>query len=801
VSVPRIVRTLIGLVLAPIAWLLAATVCARIPPALLTEESHEEAIHFTDRDGIALRDVRASDGQRAIWVHGEDLGGTFLPALVAAEDKRFYSHAGVDWVAMVRAAISDLKAFHIVSGGSTLTMQLARNVAPHPRKSFLAKAQEMALAMRIEVALTKTQIAEQYANRAPFGEGIRGAAAASVYYFDKPLRLLSWAEAATLASLPKGPHVYAPEKHRERLLARRHFVLGRLRADGIIDAETYARADSEPLTLQLKKGTFGAPHLVDGLLLGRIAPEVPSVRRNAQWVTTTIDREIQHVAETRVREVTDRLRLKHVTAAAAVVLDNESGEILAYVGSPAFFDEERKGANDGVLQMRQPGSALKPFVYGLAMETLHFGAETALPDVEQSFFSEAGEFLPKNYDEKTHGPVRLREALANSLNIPAVYTADRVGVARLQERFHDLGMNLSAQDLHYGPAIALGDGEVRLIDLANAYATLARGGVWKPAKSVKSIRDTSGAEAFPEWRESKRVMPPRVAWMLTDVLQDRRARISAFGERNVLELPFDVAVKTGTSKGFRDNWAVGYTKSRTVAIWVGNFDGSSMEGISGISGAGPLFHDIMIAAMEGQEVGFPPPPEGIEKRRICLLSGMEPTGACTHIGEEWKFSEAPGTSECSMHVRTKVDRSNGLLANTERGGCAPGDAEERSFERFEGVYKEWARAQHRPQVPTEWSPRCDRGAVERATASSHLAIVYPRDGARFVIDPARPPASQALNVRVDSGGSRVVLKVDGRAVDSRPGGEELVWRLSRGAHILTAETDHTESAPRTVYVD
>lgn len=488
----RAFRALVLVAFAPLVWLVVATLAAHVPEELTEERGKEAAIRFTDRDGVVLRNVRASDGQRAEWVSRRDLGETFLPALIAAEDKRFYSHRGVDWIAIGRAALSDIRALRIVSGGSTLTMQLARNVAPHSRKSLFGKVGEMAVAMRIEMALSKDEIAEQYANRAPFGEGIRGAAAASAYYFDKPLNVLSWAEAATLASLPKGPHVYAPEKHRERLLARRHFVLGRLRDDGIIDGATYALADSEPLTLQIQKGTFGAPHLVDALLSGRVSADVPSARGAAQVVATTINREIQHVAETRVRAIADQLRTKHVNAAAAIVLDNESGDVLAYVGSPSFFDKDREGANDGVLQLRQPGSTLKPFVYGLAMETLSFGAESALPDVEQSFFSEAGEFIPKNYDEKTHGPVRLREALANSLNIPAVYTADRVGVARVQERFTQLGMKMSASDLYYGPAIALGDGEVRLIDLANAYATLARGGVWKPVRPVKSMRRAEG---------------------------------------------------------------------------------------------------------------------------------------------------------------------------------------------------------------------------------------------------------------------------------------------------------------------
>jgi penicillin-binding protein 1C len=281
-----------------------------------------------------------------------------------------------------------------------------------------------------------------------------------------------------------------------------------------------------------------------------------------------------------------------------VVVENATGDVLAYVGSPDFGDRAHGGQNDGARAKRQPGSTLKPFVYGLAMERVGLTAASVLPDVELHLDVARGEYAPRNYDERFHGPVRLREALANSLNVPAVWTAAKVGDGAVLERLREVGFrSLLESPEYYGPAIALGDGEVTLLELAGAYATLARGGVTRPLRFLKGEEGDLVARAGLE----RRVMPPEIAAVLGDVLADRNARLASFGERSALELPFDVAAKTGTSKGFRDNWTVGYTREVTVAVWVGNFDGSPMEGVSGITGAAPIFRAVMDAAMRGRQ--------------------------------------------------------------------------------------------------------------------------------------------------------------------------------------------------------
>ncbi len=328
--------------------------------------------------------------------------------------------------------------------------------------------------MKIEENLTKDQILVEYINRAPFGPNLRGIDAASRFYFDKPAHELSLAEAATLAAIPRGPEVYALDKHADRALRRRNRILGRMHDAGKISDEQFERASHEPLFVQKHIPTFGAPHLVEALARGELDPSLPAMRTGVTH--TTISSALQGEAEQATLVAIQGLAKKHVTAASVLVIDNASGDVLAYVGSPDYFDAKNGGQNDGVRARRQPGSTLKPFLYGLAMERLDFTAATALPDIAIELPLLTGAYEPMNYDERFHGPVRLREALASSYNVPAIWTTIQVGTAPLLDRLHDLGMgSLTEAADYYGPALALGDGEVSLLELTNAYATIARG--------------------------------------------------------------------------------------------------------------------------------------------------------------------------------------------------------------------------------------------------------------------------------------------------------------------------------------
>lgn len=743
-------------------------------PAELTQESagYVESARFVDRDGRLLREMRAGDQTRASWISLEEAGPIVPRAILAAEDQRFYLHGGVDPLAVVRSLAIDLRAGHPITGASTLTMQLARLVRPHPR-NLLGKIEEAALAVRIEDKLDKDQILAEYINRAPFGPNLRGIDAASRFYFDKPPRALSLAEAATLASIPRGPEVYALERHPERALRRRDRILGRMHNARWISDEAFERAKREPLFVQKHTPTFGAPHLVEALAAGDLDPSLPAVRSGT--IRTTIASDLQGEAEQAALVALEPLAKKHVTAASVVVIDNATGDVLAYVGSQDFFDTKNHGQNDGVRARRQPGSTLKPFVYGLAMERLGFTAATVLPDIELELPLLTGPYAPLNYDEKFHGPVRLREALANSFNVPAVWTATQIGDAPLLDRLHDLGMgSLTEAPDYYGPALALGDGEVTLLELTNAYAAIARKGWYEPVRFTMDAPRAVG----------RRVMPEAVAAVLADILKDRDARLSSFGERSVLELPFDVAAKTGTSKGFRDNWTVGFTNEVTVGVWVGNFDGSAMDGVSGITGAGPIFRSVMIAAMQGRT----PAPIGaaasaeLVRREVCPLSGMAPTSACGHTILEWMPAKTAVLDACTMHQFVRI-----------------GPHAEESFEAFPPEYAAWAKAAHR-----HVAPETSEGAPLARGSSAQLRIASPNDGASYEIDPSRPAVTQALPVRIDApkNAGRVRLRVDGRVIAASDDAHVVRWQLAPGQHVLVAETETgVESAPVRILVE
>jgi penicillin-binding protein 1C len=761
------------MVLAPILWLVVAAAFTPLPEGLVEKERYSESVRYVDREGVLLREVRADDAARARWIPLGEVGENAKLAMLAAEDKRFFEHPGVDPLAMARAAATDAWARRIVSGGSTLTMQLARLMRPHPRNTR-GKLGEMALALRIEASLSKDEVFEEYMNRAPFGPNLRGIDAASRFYFDKPPVKLSLAEAATLAAIPRGPEVYGLAKHGDRALRRRDRILARMLAAGWITQEAHDRAASEPLDVHLGTGSFGAPHFVQALQSGAFG----GVRSPGKPVLTTIERGVQREAEQAATLAIAPLAKKHVTAASIVVLDNQTGDILAYVGSPSFSDAAHGGQNDGVRAHRQPGSTLKPFLYGLAMERLGFSAATPLPDVELDLDLPGGVYSPRNYDEHFHGPVRLREALGSSLNVPAVWTANELGTIALLDRLRALGMaGLAQTPEFYGPALALGDGEVTLLELSNAYATLARGGLWKPVHVVRGARSDEGTQ----------VMPADVAAAITDILKDRGARLATFGAGSALELPFEVAAKTGTSKGFRDNWTVGYTPAVTVGVWVGNFDGSPMEGVSGITGAAPLFQSVMEAAMRGRPEGkFDVNVDDFINVEICPLSGGARTAACPHGAHEHISRKLGAPPACTMHERVAIDRRNGLRAGP---GCPRQFVDELAFERFDGPYAAWAKGARRDTAPPDFSPLCPARGDAHEPHVGAVRVGWPHDGARFAFDPDRPRSQQTLAVRMDApnGSRRVELFVDGRAVGAAAAPYVVRWELARGEHVLVAD--------------
>ncbi len=575
------------------------------------------AVTYADRGGAILGTILASDANHATAVPLASISPNLRSAIIAAEDARFYDHGAIDVRGLARAARELFIYGEFRSGGSTITMQLARLLHPNGatlRGKFLQIAQAERIAMRSE----RDAILEAYLNRAPMGGNIYGAEAASRTYFGTPASDLDLAQAAVLAAIPNDPTNLAPDEHLAAARLRARYVLNRMRSLGLVSSADRARAIGEALHVaRHDSGIADAAHAMF-YLYGQSSAQ-PRVR-------TTIDRGLQRFAQAQVQAVVAALGSRHVTDAAALVVDNRTGEVLAYVGSPDYFSDADLGRNDGAQALRQPGSSLKPFTYELALERNAITSTTILPDVPSSFPIPGGLlYQPADYTGTFSGPVRVRYALANSLNVPAVRVLSAVGPDALLARLHELGfLHLDRPASYYGLGLTLGGGEVSLWENVRAYLAMARNGNAIPLRLT-----------FEGDPQQTRIGDAQTWQLITNMLADRHARVHAFGMHSILDMPFDAAVKTGTSSDFRDTWAIGFTRDYTVGTWVGNFDGTAMRDVSGVTGAGPIWNRIMLHLHEIQEPKRFDQPHGYAQVAICATTGHAPMRGCPAIVREW----------------------------------------------------------------------------------------------------------------------------------------------------------------------
>lgn len=589
--------------LAAVGWL--AIDWVPLPPAVFAPPP--APLELQDASGRPLRQLRDDEGFVGRRVTLAEVPQHLINATVAAEDKRFWSHPGVDWRATLRAAVGYVRHRRVVSGASTITQQLLK-LADYQPRTVRTKLVEAARALKLERFWSKERILAEYLNRIDYGNFNRGCAAAAAYYFDKPLPALTLAEAALLAGLPQAPSRHNPHTNLDGARTRRHYVLERMLVNGRITPDQYEQALEEPIRLAAASRDFRAPHFVDFLIeREQQSPTLP----DSGIVRTTLDLELQTAAEHSLRHHLALLRDRHVREGAVVVLDNTAGGVLAMVGSPDYF-EPTAGQVNGAWASRSAGSTLKPFTYLLAYE---HGASpaTIVADVPSAFPTATGVFAPVNYDRRFHGPVRTRLALANSLNVAAVRVlASLGGPTLLRDRLSACGLTTLGKPADfYGLGLTIGNSEVRLLELVNAYASLARLGVHLPWRLTNQTPPPT----------PQRLFPADCAWLIANVLDDDAARETAFGRGSPLRLPFPVACKTGTSSDFRDNWAIGYTPGFTAGVWVGNFDGSPMQEVSGISGAGPVLHEVFQWLHEHRGTTWYERPETVTEQWVNPVTG------------------------------------------------------------------------------------------------------------------------------------------------------------------------------------
>ena len=739
-----------------------------VAPALV------HSLRVTDRNGIALREFLNDRQGRGQWRALDRIAVELQQAVIAIEDRRFYYHPGVDPVAVVRATYENLLERAFISGGSTITQQVVRSIEPRPR-TLAGKFMEAWTALRLERMMSKDRILEQYLNRAPFGNQTYGAESASRHYFGKPAADLSLAEAAFLAGLPNAPTSLNPYRSFREAQRRQSTVLKRMLRSGFIESAEYERASVQPIHLVPPEVNFRAPHAVEQ------AVRIVGSRFAPANIRTTIDYPMQSALQAIVRGHLALLTPKNVTNAAVVVIENETGKIRVLLGSANYFDEEHSGQVNGALALRQPGSAIKPLTYGTALEH-GFTPATIIADVPLNIPDKHGSYTPENYDRRYHGPVRLRTALACSYNIPAVRTAQAIGLPRLMERYRSAGLTtLTEPEEVYGYGLTLGNADVTLLELTNAYATIARSGLWKPVIFIERSITVDGVDLTSLVNETappRQVFDPVTAALLTDILSDPVAKRPAFG--NVFRFPFPCAVKTGTTKDFRDNWTLGFTSVYTVGVWAGNFDGSPMRGVSGITGAGAIFTDIMMTLHDRRKGVNAAPfemPARVEQKTVCARSGLLPNSECgTTIVEKF----APGTAPreyCAVHRRFLIVTDDGRL-------------QERVYELLPYEYRDWARSQGIPVPPSNARPVGTRTVAMEKRTPHRLALLSPMSGDYFKLDPVLRSEFQTVLVRayVPPPAGRAELLVDGTAMCSLSDGIGW-WRLQRGVHRLQVQAE------------
>ena len=730
-----LVRAGLGVLLA-VAALEVALRLIPMPAAL--EAGVIDSTEFLDRDGRPLRTMLVDERRYSRRCTLAEVSPQLLAATISAEDQRFRRHDGVDLRAMGRAVFSAVRHGEPQSGASTITQQLVKLANPGPR-TVGRKLSEMWLALRVERAWSKDRILEEYLNRLDYGNLQVGIAAASRYYFSKPASDLSAAESAFLAALPKAPTRLDPHANLAGAEARQRWILGRMLADGALDRDGHARALAERLQLAPPHSDFAAPHFVDLLLQRRgVMPERGGPLR------TTLDLELNRFVERSMQEQLARIVDKHATSAAVVVIHNPTGEVLALASSGDYF-RPGTGQVNGAWMIRSPGSAVKPFTYLLALEQ---GANpcTIVPDVPTDFPTDSGLYRPNNYNHRFYGPVSLRFALGNSLNIGAIRALQLGGGPEaLRRRLTDLGITtLHHETGYYGLGLTLGNGEVRLLELANAFATLGRGGVHRPYRLL--LRDSAGID------EGRRVCEARATYLVTDMLSDNSARAASFGLNSYLAFDFPVACKTGTSSDYRDNWAMGCTPEFTVGVWVGNMNGSTMRGITGVTGAAPIMHDVFMHLREQRGTTAFVRPEGIRDETVHALTGRR-------VG-----AGRPG-------------------AVAEKCLWEPEDERWMDFD-----------AQGRVVLSAEYGPwlasaQNSLGSLAvGANGASDLRIVSPQPGTIYFLDPDLPAESQWIPLRAMATGD---VSWSCNSLPCETNGPRRRAQLREGRHVISARDPAT----------
>ena len=770
-----------------------------------------------DRDGKYLYEKPAENGKFGAWLPRNHIPHKVKMMTIAAEDHRIQDHPGVDPFAIGRAFWGNVKAGRRTSGASTLAMQLVKQLRPSPR-TYANKLNEMYWALVLQHHLGTDGILKSYLNRAPYGNRVQGIHRASLLYFDRPTADLSYAQAAFLAALPWAPGRLNPFHEKGKALAwkRAKRILRRAKRLGWLSQEDYKESLQESLRIQSRPFRVrNTLHFTEKIKRAWKVPKGLPLEKRLTTLRTTLDLELQKKASEILSKEMEKLRLSGAGTASLVVMDHRSGEILTYIGSENYFDTPSRGALDYANIPHSTGSTLKPFIYGLGIEQVGMTGASLLSDLATSYLWKRGAFHPRNYDYRYFGPLRMRVALGNSRNIPALRALASVGVSNALHRLRRLGMaSLQQEADYYGLGLSLGTGEVTLLEMVRAYGILARSGKPLQVKWLKSARDSLGRKQSPQHflpqlfarhLEPNQIMNKDAARLITKILSDPMARLPSFKRYGSLEFTFPVAAKTGTSQGFRNAWLVGFSDRVVIGCWVGNHDRKKMQKLSGTRACGRIFKKLMKAAMKRVDPLRPPSdfpnPKGWVKKDICPLSGHPVGPACPRRVEEWlpKHQEYK-TEPCPFHKRLALDQRNQLLA----GKSCPAEYKvKQSFVILPLEYAMWGNALGLPQPPRHYSPLCPEKAVPKRK-QVFLRIKEPTNKAQFIFDPTIPSEFSTLALKAESTPAvkKIVWYANGRKLGQKEWPYTFRWSLKRGTHQIVASTEdgRFRSRPVTIHI-
>lgn len=770
------------------------------------------SVRITDRNGRLLYELIPTEGGRNTVLSMDNLPQCLKDATIAVEDKNFYTNPGIDATGIARALWINIKGGETIAGGSTITQQVSRNLLlsqdERTQRTLRRKLREAILAWQMTRKFSKDEILALYLNQINYGGMAYGVEAASQTYFGKSASDLLLPECALIAGLPQAPGVYNPFTNPELAKERQIIVLGLMEKQGHITHEERVSAESTPLSYNPTPYPIEAPHfiwIIKDQIDSLIAEEILSADQSLV-VRTTLDLDAQHLAEEIVKRRIEGFQdeatalSQNVNNAALIALDPQSGEILALVGSVDFFDESIHGALDMAISPRQTGSAFKPFIYALALDPnrpMGWTPATPIFDVSTTFTIRDGTpYTPINYDESEHGPVSVRTALGSSLNIPAVKTLQAVGIQDTIQLAHQLGITSLSEAGRYDLSLALGGGQISLLELSTAYTALANNGYFRGNTSILDIHDADGHLLLtPEQNPPRQILDPRVAWLISDILSDDSARAIGFGPNSTLKLDRTTAVKTGTTTNFHDNWTIGYTPDLLVGVWVGNSGYEAMHNVTGLTGAAPIWHEVMRGLLQGRPDQPFERPDGLAQVEVCDLSGLLPTPACQRTRMEWFITGTEPTQTDSTYQQVWVDTLTNSLAND----ATP--AERRRSINVLNLPVEvqaWAREQGLSLLADYSQTALDSGGMPpqlreqapESTNENQLVLLSPPSNTTYRIDPNFDIALQQLQIEVavGSGISQVTIFVDGTTlttVSSPP--YQAWWTLSAGEHRFWAE--------------